>query len=166
MKPNPQILKNLWSSDDLLVLKTLHKLRTASHLAYMPDLLNLLSHTKNELIEQEIIRFVADIKQKAVVPVIVDGLKRSELTQVHAGILSAIWQSGLDYSSHLDLFIQLFLKGNYLVALESFTIIEQSIDHLSEQEIEVIRKILLDGLDQVSEEKEPLTRELLKLLQL
>ena len=159
------MLKGLWSADDLLVLKTLHLLRTAGNLAYIPDLLNLLGQTDNERIEKELIRFIADIKEQGAVPVIVEGLKQPGLKRARAGILSAIWQSGLDYSRYTDLFIQLFLEGDYMVALESFTVIEQSIDYLSEQEIREERKNLLDGLDQVSEDKKPLARELVNLLQ-
>jgi hypothetical protein len=164
-KPDPQILKDLWSADDNLVLKTLHRLRTDGNLSYIPDLLNLLSKTRNELIEKELIRFLADIKEQGVVPYIVAGLKEPGLTTARAGILSAVWQSGMDYSKYMDLFIQLFLQGDYLVALESFTVIEQSIEHLSDRELDEERKNLLDGLDGVSEDKKPLARELVNLLQ-
>ena len=165
-KPDPQILKDLWSADDLLVLKTLRKLRTAGNLTYIPDILKLLSQTRNELIEKELIRFLADIKELGVVPLVVAGLKKPGLKPAHAGILSAIWQSGMDYSRYMDLFIQLFLEGDYLVALESFTVIEQLIEHLSNQEIADERNNLLDGLDSVSEDKKPLARELVNLLQI
>jgi hypothetical protein len=165
IKPDLQILKDLWSENDLLVLKTLRKLRTAGNLAYIPDILKLLSQTRNELIEKELIRFLADIKEVGVVPLVAEGLKNSALKPARAGILSAIWQSGLDYSRYMDLFFQLFLEGDYLVALESFTVIEQSIEHLSNQKIAEERKNLLDGLDSVSEDKKPLARELVNLLQ-
>ena len=164
-KTDPQILEDLWSADDLIVLKTLHKLRNAGNLTYVPDLLKLLSQTRNELIEKELIRFLADIKEKGAVPLVVAGLKKPGLKTAHAGILSAIWQSGLDYSRYMDLFIQLFLEGDYLVALESFTVIEQSIEHLSDQEIAEERNHLLNALESVSEDKKPLARELVNLLQ-
>ena len=165
-KPDPIKLKDLWSSDDNLVLKTLHKLSKAGNLTYVSDLLKLLSQTSSELIEKELIRFLANIKNQGVVPLVVAGLKKPGRKSAHAGILSAIWQSGLDYSKHMDLFIQLFLEGDYLVALESFTVMEQSIEHLSDQEIEEKRNILLDGMDRVSEDKKPLARELINLLQI
>jgi hypothetical protein len=164
-KPDPQIIKDLWSADDLLVLKTLQKLRTSGNLTYMPDLLNLLGRTSSEIIEKELIRFLADIKEKGVVSFVVAGLKEPGLEKARAGILSAIWQSGLDYSAYLDLFIKLFLEGDYMVALESFTVIEQSLEHLSDGDIAEERKNLMDGLENISEDKIPLARELVNLLQ-
>jgi hypothetical protein len=165
IKPDPQMLKDLWSADDLTVLKTIQRLRSDGNLTYMPDLLNLLERTSSEIIEKELIRFLADIKQKAVVPLVVEGLRETGLERARAGILSAIWQSGLDYSAYLDLFIQLFLEGDYMVALESFTVIEQSVEHLSDEMIAEERKNLLDGLKNVSEDKKPLARELVNILQ-
>ena len=163
--PDPQILKNLQSADDMLVLKTLRKLRTSGNLTYIPEILKILNRGSNDLIEKELIRFLADIKEPGIIPLVVAGLKKTGLKAAHAGILSATWQSGLDYSRYTDLFIQLFLDGDYLVALESFTVIEQSIEHLTAQKIEEERKHLLDGLVNVSEEKKPLARELVNLLQ-
>lgn len=163
--PDPQILKDLQSSDGMLVLKTLRKLRTSGNLTYIPEILKILNRSSNDLIEKELIRFLADIKEPGIIPLVVAGLKKPGLKAAHAGILSATWQSGLDYSRYIDLFIKLFLEGDYLVALESFTVIEQSITHLSVQEVEEERKHLLDGLVNVSEEKKPLARELVNLLQ-
>ena len=164
-KPDPEILKLLQSADDNLVLKTLHKLRSAGNLTYIPELLKLLSQCKNELIERELISFLADTKEPGVIPLVVAGLKKPGLKKAHAGMLSAIWQSGLDYSKYMNLFIQLFLEGDYLVALESFTVIEQSIEHLNEQEMVEKQNHLLDGLINISKDKKPLARELLNLLQ-
>jgi hypothetical protein len=165
-KPDPAILKDLWSADEGVVLKTIYKLRSTGNLTYMPDLLSLLSKTPAEPVEKELIRFLADIKEQGVVPHVVKGLKDPGLKSARAGILSAVWQSGMDYSGHLELFIRLFLEGDYMVALESFTVIEQSLEHLNEQEISAHRQLLLGGLDQVSEDKKPLARELVNLLRI
>jgi hypothetical protein len=164
-KPDQAVLKDLWSADDKLVLQTIHKLRTTGNLTYVPDLLRLLGQAPSEPVEKELVRFLADIKDPLVIPMIVNGLQNAEEKPSLAGILSAIWQSGLDYSKYIDLFIQLFLDGNYLVALESFTVIEQSIEHLSDEEMTDNRNRLLAGLDRVSEDKKPLARELVNLLQ-
>ena len=164
-KPDQVILKDLWSADDKLVLQTIRKLRTTGNLTYIPDLLRLMDQTPSELVEKELVRFLADIKEPGIIPLVVAGLQKPAGKPARACILSAIWQSGLDYSKYLDLFIQLFLDGDYLVALESFTVIEQSIEHLSNQEMADNRNLLLAGLDRVSEDKKPLARELVNLLQ-
>ena len=92
-------------------------------------------------------------------------LRDSDLAAVHGDIVSACWQSGLDYSAELELFIRLFLEGDYRTALESFTVIEESVINMGGQEIEKARKLLLGGQEQITEEKKPLATELVNLLQ-
>ena len=131
----------------------------------MPELLKLLNRTGSELIKKELIRFIADAKEADAVPHILAGLRDPDLAAVRCDIVSACWQSGLDYSAELELFIRLFLEGDYRTALESFTVIEESVINLGKQEIEKARKLLLGGQEHITEEKKPLATELVKLLQ-
>ncbi len=164
-KPDPLILRDLWSENEQTVLKTLLNLRSGGNIYYIPELLKLLNLSGKEAVEKELVRFIADIKDSAAVPYIVEGLKDPELSGVRGQIISACWQSGLDYSRETGLFIELFLEGDYLTALESFTVIEESLIKLEQQEIEDARSQVLEGLDKVSEEKKPLARELVRLLE-
>ena len=164
-KPDPKLIEDLWSENELLVLKTIHGLRATGNIHYIPELLKLLHQTRSETVEKELVRFIADVKEAAIVPYIIAGLKDPDLASAHGDIVSACWQSGLDYSQELDLFILLFIEGDYRTALESFTVIEESVVNLNGQDIEKAQNLLLKGLEQVSEEKKPLARELVKLLQ-
>ncbi len=70
----------------------------------------------------------------------------------------------MDYSVHFDLFIEIFLESDYVTALESFSVIEQSLGNMTETDIGVKRDLLLEGLGRISEEKKPLASELLHLM--
>ena len=164
-KLDPQVIRDLWSEEERIVLKTIYGLRSKGHINYIPELLKLLNRTGSELIEKELVRYIADIKEAAVVPYILAGLRDPDLAAARGNIVSACWQSGLDFSQDLKLFIRLFLEGDYLTALESFTVIEESVINLSEQEIREAQNLVLEKLEQVSKEKKPLARELVKLLQ-
>ena len=164
-KLDPLVVKNLWSTDEILVLKALHRLRTRGNIHYIPELLRLLNQTSNEAVEKELVRFIADVKDVAIIPYILAGLKDPDLESAHGNIVAACWQSGLDYSHELKLFISLFIDGDYRTSLESFTVIEESVQNLSKKEIEEVLNLTLKGLEQVNEEKKPLARELIILLQ-
>ncbi len=165
IKPDPLIIRDLWSDNDGTVLKAIQNLRTGGNIQYIPELIRLLSQTTAETVEKELVRFLADVKDTAAVPLILAGLKNPDLEAAKANIVSACWQSGMDYSRELDLFIRIFLEGDYQIALESFTVIEESVINLDPDEIENARSHLLEGLEILSEEKKPLARELVKLLQ-
>jgi hypothetical protein len=165
VKLDPAITRDLWSGDEKTVLKALMMLRTGGSIYYIPELLRLLNDTRAEPIEKELVRFLADVKDKAAVPFIVSGLRNPELNSARWKIVSACWQSGLDFSPEIDLFSKLFLEGDYQTALESFTVIEESALNLNPGEIAKLRDTILGGMKTLSEEKKPLARELVKILE-
>jgi hypothetical protein len=160
-----RILSDLRSEDELKVLKALRELRYGGSIHYIPELLRLLNDTRDETVEKELVRFLSDVKDSAAVPMILEGLRDRELAGARESIVSACWQSGLDFSREVNLFVSLFLEGDYRTALESFTVIEGAVVNLSGDKMEQARNLLLGGLDGVNEEKKPLARELVKLLE-
>jgi hypothetical protein len=161
---DPVLLKGLWSKDDTTVLKTLKKLRLTGNIGYIPELLNLLKQSGSEQIRKEIVQFVADVKNPAVIPFILSALNNPDFAGAWGYIVSACWQSGLDYSRDLFLFVRLFMEGDYATALEAFTVIEEEIVDLVPDKISQLHKQVESEMDKVNEEKKPLALELLKLL--
>jgi len=164
-KLDHQVISELNSGHEKVILKALRRLRNLGNSHYIPELFKVLSNCDNENVKKEIVRFLADIKKSAVLPYILKGLRDSELKGVHGDIVSACWQSGLDYSSEAELFIKLFIEGDYRTALESFTVIEESVVNMKEEDIGNIRNLLIKKLELVRDEKKPLALELLKLFQ-
>jgi HEAT repeat protein len=160
-----RILMDLWSEDEKTTLKAIRELRSKGSIHYIPELLKLLNKTTSETVEKELVRFLSDVKDTAAIPFILDGLRDRDLAGARGNIVSACWQSGLDFSRDVELFIQLFLEGDYHTALESFTVIEESVINMSGEKIEHARDLLMRELDRVNEEKGALARELVKLLQ-
>jgi len=164
-KLDPQLMQRLYSGDEMTVLKALGDLRSSGNLDYIPELLTLLQRSETDNISKEIVTFLADIKQKSVIHYFIEGLKNPELQNVHSEIASACWQSGMDYSPYIDLFIEIFLESDYMTSLESFSVIEQSLEFLSTAEILEKRALILSGLQKVSTEKKPLARELINMME-
>ena len=107
----------------------------------------------------------ADIKSKAVIPLFIKGLKDPELPGIRRAVQAGCWQSGMDYSAHIDLFINIFLESDYITSLESFSVIEQSLENMSPEDIREKRELLISGLEKIEEDKKPLVRELIRLMQ-
>ena len=159
-----QLLIRLRADDDTIKLKALGELRSSGHPEYTPVLLEIMNNTDNKFIHQKIQVLLTDIKDKGIMSHFIEALKDPKLKKLHAGISSACWQSGLDYSSHLDLFVKLFLESDYMTALEAFSVIEESLENMTEDDIGNKRDLLLKGFEQISEEKKPLAKELLHLM--
>ena len=158
------ILEGLKSEREPAVLKTLNQLRSSGSIHYIPELLNLLAKTDNENIIKELIRFMADIKDPGAIPFLIKSLKENKYEAVRSYIVSTCWQSSLDFSGEIPLFISLFLKGDYMTAIECFTVIEECAMEMEAGERSKIREMVIDGLDQVNDEKKPLAKELIRTL--
>jgi len=165
-KLNSEIVRRLRSDKQNLVIPVLNHLRQSMHTAaYLPEVIHLLYKTKNIETRWELSQFLSDIKDPGCIPHIIDALRDDRYKSIWNIIISACWQSNLDYSKNLDTFIVIFLKEDYITALEAFSVIEQSLPHLEEQKLGQYRDQLVTGLNKVDKDKAPLVREMIKIME-
>lgn len=164
-KLDEQLIKRLHSEDEKTVLKALAQLRSSGHPGYIPELLEILNGSQSETLHREMASLFSDIKDKAVIPLFIKGLKDPDLPNIRMAVQAGCWQSGMDYSEYIDLFIELFLESDYVTSLESFSVIEQSLEKMSPEDIVNKRELLLKCFEEISEDKKPLASELINLMQ-
>jgi hypothetical protein len=152
------------SSNTSTILKTIYEVRNSGSIKMLPVLLKKVNvHTDSE-INYEIIRLVSELKSPEAIPVIAKALKENDFGDYEDDLLAACWQSGLNFSSHLRIFAELFIKGDYSTALEAFTVIEESLINASEDEVDSCIRFLKEMEYLVNDEKLPLFRELQKVV--
>ena len=67
---------------------------------------------------------VHNLKDPASVDPMIDLLRDAEAKPIHKEVLNALWLSGLDVADELGLLVELAVNGDYMVALEVTTVIE------------------------------------------
>jgi len=156
--------ESLNSKNDDLILAKIHELKSSGRVSILPLILDLLNQSNSERVKQEVIFFLSNLKDQKCVPLIVDYIQvHSDLIWI-SQIISACWQSRLDYSNNLNTFIDCFISGDFQVALESFTVIEEMFWRTSKTAIASCKRILIEGISDISDDKKPLYRELMKVL--
>ena len=163
-KIDAALLKRLWSDDTHQALKALGELRMVGHCDYLPELLELLNETGKEELKNELTHLLCDIRDKRCIPYIIDSLNDNKFQHVKSIIVSSCWQSRLKYSDHIDTFIQIFIKEDYLTALEAFTVIEESLFDIPAEKIEEYKNRLISSIEDIDNEKKPLLKELINLM--
>ena len=94
--------------------------------------LNTKNHTeKNALI----LEFLACLKDSKARSIMMDLIQQTELKEYQQLLLSTIWNSPLDYTDYLEVFVDLALKGNFIITLECLTIIENLDGPFSEKSV-------------------------------
>jgi hypothetical protein len=79
-------------------------------------------------------------------------------------VISSCWQSRLDFHAHLNTFATCFLYSDYQTSLEAFTVIEEMLWKSSNNQIESCKEILMKNDSKISDEKQPLYKELIKVI--
>jgi hypothetical protein len=90
-------------------------------------LLASLFDTTNDIIIKDLIRsFLNDIKEPEAREEVVTEAKKGFKHETTSMLVSSCWQSGMDYSEFAADFANIFITGDYITALECFTVIEES----------------------------------------
>jgi len=119
-----EILENFQSSNPEIVLDAIKKNRADGNAKTFSAMLVLLKQTDEPLVEAAIIQFLFDLKDEESIPVLVDALEDEEMSYYHSFLVSAFWQSAIDGSAHIHLFVKLAIEGDYMTALEALTVVE------------------------------------------
>jgi hypothetical protein len=80
-------------------------------------------------------------------------------------LVSSCWQSGLDYADYSSDFAGLFLTGDYMTAIECFTVIESSVHKMTRAKKNEIVKMIREGSPAVVSDKTALALELISVLE-
>ncbi|MGC9343278.1 MAG: hypothetical protein ACP5E3_11295, partial [Bacteroidales bacterium] len=116
---------------------------------------------RNKDIQSEVISFLNDLKSQTSVKIFVDNLGSHRGKHYFAKLVSACWQNGLDYSEHIEFFINVVIQEDYASAIEAFTVIESNITNLEVAERENLVNEINNKKEKVSREKGPLVEELI-----
>lgn len=86
-------------------------------------------YNENEapIIKRAIENFMNDIKDQSVRPEIIEEIKKDWKPETKTMLVSSCWQSGLDYSGFTYDLAGVFMNSEYSVAVECFTVIEESV---------------------------------------
>jgi hypothetical protein len=160
-----EVAEKLASTNETIVLKKLHSLKSTGNAKILPLVLDLLTTSKSEIIISEVITMMGQLKDPKCTPVIVEYIQGKKVGEYLSDLIASCWQSGLDFSQYLAAFAECFITGNYQVALESFTVIEEMLINSDKKLIEDCRTYLLDQEKNIDPEKKLLFKELIKVIE-
>jgi hypothetical protein len=125
--------------------------------------LNDLKSERNNLI----IEFLNSLKDSSCREEIINLLEDSSIQPYKKIILSTIWNSPLDYSEYIDLFVKIACEGDLIEALDCLTIIENMEGPFEEEQVMEAKLILNNYMENKSEDtpqKEHLISEIALIL--
>ena len=151
------IIKDLTSDDNKKIITALKQLRKhgkAEAINY--TILDALVSSDDELIQQEVMNFLFDLKDESTITPLLSAIEDQKYQQYKNRLISIFWESSLNASEHIGFFINQAIKGDYMTCLEVLTVIENFEDSFQEDEIENLKYDLNEAIETEETEKGPL----------
>ena len=164
---NKEIQKLLNSKSSEQINKGIELFGEKGSIKELPLLLNLLNRTDAIDYEKSIVETVSNVKVKEANTVIVDAIFNAKKESVNlTSYMQICWQSTLNFSEHLTLFLEIFIENDYLTALEAFTVIENVWnDYSYDNEFRRLLLTKLDAnIDKMDKDKQILAKELVLVI--
>jgi hypothetical protein len=118
-------------------------------------------------LKEEVTDLLSTIRAKEAPGIFAEAVANPDLAGIRLELTRACWESQLDFSNHLILFTHLFIAGDYGLALEAFSVIENTfLEHPVPQEITTeVFDLLKNSLPDQTETKARLVRELILVIE-
>lgn len=101
----------------------------------IPILLFVLKNNQDIGIQKQIKELLSDIQISEATEVFIEELKKEENPNDIKIILGILWNSKLDFSYYLADFVEIAMDGDYLIALDCLTVIENMVGPFSESQL-------------------------------
>lgn len=121
--------------------------------------------SNNVMMKGLIMEFLNDLKDQSSCEEVVTEMKKDIKPETIRMLVSSCWQSGLNYSGYSSDFVDLFLAGDYMTAIECFTVIESSVNNLTRLEKDSIIRHFREKSTGGIGEKTALAMELISVLE-
>ncbi len=142
MDPNEEIIKKIQSNDPEQIDEALRIVKENGDLTIARLLLGQLGQISDHHTITHLINLLADIKENNFRDLLIQQLNETGEPAVQCHLLRIIWESSLDYSAYLDLFLQFLSQGDFTVAFEASTVIENMVNHLDNIQNEKLRQFI------------------------
>lgn len=162
---NKEIIKKLNSGNDTQYIEALNKLRDVGNITYLSDVFEAYTSSFSIDVKKNLLSFISDIKDKRAIPYIIGFLENIDNDEDLSYFVAGCWQSGLTYEKHIDFFTDMIINKKYQATLEAFTVVENCLHTLSNEDIQFQINKLKDALDRISEDKKLFIVEIINTFQ-
>lgn len=159
------IISNLISRNDDEVISLLQEFRDNGELFIVQPLLDMLFSNRSEKLKTSILEFLEDVKNQKIVPLIAQSIRDHRNNWDISKLISVCWQSSLDFSNEIDLFVDILCNENYQASFEAFTVIENSLGSLPKKQRNLQAAVINSKIKESPKDKQPLLYEMTEIIE-
>jgi len=160
-----QQIESLRSGNKSAILGTLEELRSEGDISVLPELFYLMIDQEDEEILNNIVTLLNDLKDKEAAEILVEAIADPAYEKIQTSLVAACWQNGLSYGKYISTFVEVVVSGDYTASIEAFTVIEEAVGELEQEEQTMLVRTLKSKLKDVQDQKTPLVEELINTIE-
>jgi len=160
---NKELIKNLQSGKTETVISALKLIASEGNNDLLTEVIKLFHQTTNNTIQQEIIKIIEHLKDPKSVPVIINAIENKDFADQLPVLVAACWKNGLNYEEYTETFVQVFIEGDFQLAFDAFTVID-NLEEIKQQDAEGCLIKLRNAFDNISDDKKRLITELINII--
>ncbi len=135
MENKQEILKQLSSNDIDIVKGAIEQIKQEGDISISSELLDILLQSQDPNIITNLTALLSDIKESDFKTVLMDKLINASNESGKSNLLRICWESAIDFSEYLDVFVDMLLQSDFITALEASTVIENLHGNIPEEKI-------------------------------
>ena len=139
--------------DNKLVIENIEKLRAKGNINDLPAILDYLTAPSNAEVEKALYNFLFDIKDAKAVEPIIAAIQNDKYLPIQKKLIEICWQSSLKFTKYTGLFVDLLINGDFEIAFEALTVIENMEEALDSKSKEHEMAKLKNAISKVSEDR-------------
>lgn len=163
-KLNDQLLKKLFSANESDILFALNEIQEKGNSAYIPSLIEILNTSENQAVKNNTTTILSELKHTDAVPVLIKYIEDEKYSSIQETLVRICWENGLDFTNYFSTFVDLLIKGDYMVAFEAYTVIESTEGTISATSAKELIGTLKEALPTATSERQTLIDHIINFL--
>lgn len=146
MEKEGEILRKIHSNDPEQIEEAIQAVKESGDMAIAGAILGQLEQISGSRTMTSVVSLLADIRESGFRDLVIRQLEETGNPATQCQLLRIIWESSLDYSAHLNLFMQILAQAEFAVAFEASTVIESMVGRLDRSQKEELHRFI-SGFD-------------------
>ncbi|MGZ2369907.1 hypothetical protein ACXR6G_08995 [Ancylomarina sp. YFZ004] len=151
--------------DNKVVIENIEKLRAKGNINDLPAILDYLTVPSNTEVEKALYNFLFDIKDAKAAEPIITAIQNAKYQSIQKKLIEMCWQSSLKFAKHISLFVDLLINGDFEIAFEALTVIENMEETLDAKSKEHEMAKLKNAISTVSEDRKAWLHEAFHIIE-
>lgn len=161
---NKEIIKNLRSEKTFVILETLKFISREGNKDIIGEVIELLDTTSDTIIRDEIIKILENLKDQECVPSIIKAIENKNYSGILSILVSSSWKNSLDFSEYAEVFTDVFIKSEFQLAFDAFTVID-NFEFISSRLTDSCLLRLENAVEDIKDDKKLLYFELINIIE-